>query len=630
MISWFQRAAFFGSLTILLLPATCDAASSLESTTVLVDVDHRPQQKLGGAWHFIIDPYRGGWDNWLDLQAAPSERGYVRDAKPVPGGALQEYDFATSPTLAVPGDWNSQLDRLLFYEGVVWYERHFDWHGQPNTHTFLHFGAANYRANIAVNGRNLCAHEGGFTSFDCDATSALKDGDNSIVIAVENERRRDRVPTLKTDWWNYGGLTGEVSLVSVPQSYIDDESLSLERRTDGAANGAAAPGEEDRITGYAHLVGAQPGESVSLRIPALHVEQTAKVDAEGRAAVEFRVKGLERWSPDRPKLYTVEWRAGADALKDEVGFRTIEVQGDQILLNGKPIFLRGVSLHAEVPRPAADGKPATTGRAWSDDDAKRLLGWAKEMNCNFVRLAHYPHQEATTREADRLGLLVWSEIPVYWSIDWTSDAALASAQQQLSENIRRDRNKASVVLWSVSNETPNSPERVAFLRKLLEQARAEDPTRLLTSAIVTRYKDKVATLGDPLGQYLDVLGYNEYLGWYDGTPEEIPTYTWKNPLGKPVIVSEFGAGAKAGLHRAATYRFSEEYQAEVMRQQLAALTKVPFVRGLSPWCLVDFRSPTRQLPGIQDDYNRKGLISSEGVKKQAFAVVQDGYQKMAH
>jgi beta-glucuronidase len=169
---------------------------------------------------------------------------------------------------------------------------------------------------------------------------------------------------------------------------------------------------------------------------------------------------------------------------------------------------------------------------------------------------------------------------------------------------------------------------VAFLRKLLEQARAQDPTRLLTSAIVTAYNGKVATLDDPLGQYLDVLGYNEYLGWYVGAPDEIAGYTFKDPLGKPVILSEFGAGAKAGLHEAASYRFSEEYQSEVMRQQFALFAKMPFVRGVTPWCLMDFRSPTRQLPGVQDGYNRKGLISSEGVKKQAFDVVRDEYRKM--
>jgi len=616
------RLILFSSLAALFPAFALQAALAIEPATVLVDVDHRPQQSLDGAWHYIVDPYRAGFDNWLSTPGEPSPRGYIKDAEPVAGGPLQEYGFAQSPSLQVPGDWNSQTGRLLFYEGLLWYERHFTWHARPHVRSFIHIGAANYQANVAVNGTNICAHEGGFTSFDCDATSALKDGDNSIVIAVDNERKVDRVPTLKTDWWNYGGLTGEVSLVDVPESFIDDETLTLDRSAEAAEDKPA------RISGYAHVTGAPAGTPVHLRIADLHVDQTAATDAAGRAAFSFPVAHLERWTPDHPRLYTIEWQAGADTLRDEVGFRTIEVKGDQILLNGKPIFLRGVSLHAEVPRPATATQPATTGRAWSDEDAKELLGWAKQMDCNFVRLAHYPHQETMTREADKLGLLVWSEIPVYWSIDWTSGAALQSARQQLSENIRRDRNKASVILWSVSNETPNSPERVAFLRKLLEQARAEDPTRLLTSAIVTKFDGKVATLDDPLGQYLDVLGYNEYLGWYVGAPDEIAGYTFSNPLGKPVIMSEFGAGAKAGLHEAASYRFSEEYQAEVMRQQFALLSKIPFLRGLAPWCLMDFRSPTRQLPRVQDGYNRKGLISSEGVKKQAFDVVRDAYRKM--
>ena len=460
------------------------------------------------------------------------------------------------------------------------------------------------------------------------------------MVGVDNERKRERVPTLKTDWWNYGGLTGEVSLVSVPASYIDDFGLALRRdsqdqpvqlpvvrRTTGDRHpsGAALPAT---FEGYAHVVGAAAGTQVTVRIPELHVEKTATVDASGRAAFAFEAKGLERWSPGHPKLYPVEFSSGADTLKDEIGFRTIEVRGDQILLNGKPIFLRGVSLHAEVPRPAADGHPATTGRAWSDADAKELLGWAKDLDCNFVRLAHYPHQQAMTRAADRMGLLVWSEIPVYWSIDWTSDAALASARSQLTEMIRRDRDKASVILWSMSNETPQGPERTAFIRRLAEQARAEDPTRLITSAFVTTFHGNQAVLDDPLGQYLDVLRYNEYLGWYAGPPDQIPAHTFTNPMGKPVIMSEFGAGARAGLHQDKGYRFSEEFQAEVMRQQFAMLAKLPFLRGTTPWCLMDFRSPTRQLPGVQDGYNRKGLVSSEGARKNAFDTVREVYKAM--
>ena len=605
------RLALLPALLLLSL-----AAFAQSPTTLLVDVDHRPQQSLNGSWHTILDPYRGGWGGWPDSTPEPSPSGFMKNAQPVPGGPLQEYDFAKAPTLAVPGDWNSQSEKLLYYEGLMWYQRNFTFHPRPGTRTFVHFGAVNYQANVSVNDVAVCKHEGGFTPFDCDATAALHDGPNFIVVAVDNVRTRDRVPTTKTDWWNYGGITGDVSLVSVPETYIDDYGLTLQK------------GPGNRIEGYAHLINAQPGAEVTLGIPLFHVEQKAKVDAAGRAAFAFDAPSLERWSPANPKLYKVTLSAGADTLTDEVGFRTIEVQGDQILLNGKPIYLRGIAMHAEAIRPATADHPATTGRAVSEADAKQLLGWAKELDCNFVRLAHYPHPETITREADRLGLLLWSEVPVYWSINWQSADSFASASQQLHEMIRRDHNKAAVIFWSLSNETPVSPARTEFLHKLADQARAEDPSRLITSAVVTSFHGKTAALDDPLGQYLDVLGYNEYLGWYVGKPEEIADYTWTDPMHKPLIMSEFGGGAKAGLHEAPTYRFSEEYETAIYRGQFAMFAKMPFLRGISPWVLMDFRSPTRQLPGIQDEYNRKGLISSEGTKKQAFGVLKEYYEKM--
>ena len=612
-----MHARRLSALLLLLAPSL--GAQTLPPTTVLASASQRQATSLDGPWHFIVDPYRNGWGG--NEAAMPSPKGYITDRHPDPHGAVQEYDWPKEPTLAVPGDWNSQRPELLYYEGLLWYQRNFVYHPKPGMRTFLHFGAADYRANVAVNGVNVCEHQGGYTSFDCDATTALKDGENSIVVAVDNVRMRDRVPTTKTDWWNYGGLTGEVSLVEVPSTYIDDDALTLDR------------GPGDHITGFAHVVGGAPGTNVHLRIPELGVEAQGKTNAAGVAAFSVAPQALERWSPGHPRLYRVEWRAGSDRLDDTVGFRTIEVKGSEILLNGKSIYLKGVSMHAEAPRSYPDYPASKTGRAWSEADAKLLLGWVKGLDCNFVRMAHYPYPETFLREADREGILVWEEIPVYWSIDWTSPAALASAQQQLHEMIRRDRNRASIGLWSMSNETPRSPERTAFIRKLIDQAHREDSSRLVTSALLTpMHKDangnQTAVLDDPLAPYLDVLGQNQYVGWYGGKPEDAPAIRWSDPTGKPVILSEFGGGAKAGLHGPVDERWTEEYQAHLFKEQFKMIDTIPFVRGTTPWVLMDFRSPTRQLPGIQDGYNRKGLVSSGGVKKEAYGVVREHYAAM--
>lgn len=576
------------------------AAAQTNNTNLLVDLDHRPTISLNGDWHFIVDPYRGGWGSRTDV---PGIHGYAADLHYKPGGRLLEYDFAKSPVLQVPGDWNSQRRDLFYYEGLLWYQRDFSYHPKAHRRVFLHIGAANYEAHVFVNDVHVCDHEGGFTPFDCEVTRAVKDGSNDVVIAVDNRRLADRVPAIKTDWWNYGGLTRDVSLVELPEAFIDDEALHL--NSDGT------------IQGYAHLEGAPAGTSVILRIPDLHEQLSAQTGQDGRAEFSFHPRGLERWSPTHPRLYHVVFSAGADELADDVGFRTVAVRGDEILLNGEPIFLRGVSIQGEAP--------IRGGRAWSEADAETLLGWAKELHCNYVRLVHFPHDERQTRLADKMGILVWSEIPVYWDIDWTNPRTLAVAKQQLHEMIRRDRNRASVILWSMSNETPDKPERTAFIRQLVNEARADDPTRLITSAFAGSFHNETAVLNDPLMSSLDVIGYNEYIGWYFGTPESAPDYKWEDPLHKPVIMSEFGGGAKAGMHGAATERFTEEYQADLYKYQFEMFSKIPFLRGLSPWVLMDFRSPTRQLPGIQDLYNRKGLVSNTGEKKKAFFLLRDYY-----
>jgi len=575
-----------------------------ESTaTVLVDVDHRQNLSLNGDWHFLVDTYATGL---YTFHHELRKDGFYLNGAAEPGSDnLVEYDFSKSPTLKVPGDWNTQSDRLFYYEGLVWYQRDFDFHPQDHHRTFLHMGATNYKSMIWINGQHVCDHEGGFTDFDCEATQQLHAGKNFIVVAVDDTRQADGVPTATTDWFNYGGITRDVSLVDVPDSFIDDYDLHLNH-------------ERTAIEGWVHLQDAAAGTTVNIRIPEAGLTYSTQSDASGKGSIRILASSLQLWSPEHPKLYRVLFSAGEDKLEDEVGFRTIETDGSNLLLNGKPTFLRGVSIHAEAP--------IRGGRADNDKDVSTLLGWAQELGCNYVRLAHYPHDQRMTRAADRLGIMVWSEIPVYWAEHFDDPTVLKKAEQQLTEEIRRDRNKASIILWSIANETPNTADRTRFLKTLAGDVRALDSSRLVTAALLVRTEGHDKYIDDSLGEALDVIGANEYIGWYEKKPEDADLTAWHVAYNKPLIISEFGADAKAGLHGAETERWTEEYQANVFRHQLGMLEKIRQLRGMTPWILVDFRSPRRMLAGVQDGYNLKGLVSAQGEKKQAFFVLQKAYQ----
>ena len=559
---------------------------------------------LDGQWQAIVDPYESGFYNY---RYQPSNDGYFKNAKPKSKSDLIEYDFDKSGSLKVPGDWNTQSDQLFFYEGTIWYKKSFDYQQRPNTRLFVYFGAANYQADVYLNGQKIGQHEGGFTPFNFEITNLVQNSGNFLVVKVDNKRRRDAVPTLMTDWWNYGGLTRNVKLVETPATFIHDYSIQLQ------------PGFRDRIGGFVKLSGDKHNQRITVRIPESGINKSFKTDRNGVAAIDFNAE-LKLWSPDNPKLYDVIIEAETDRITDQIGFRSVETRGVDILLNGKPIFLRGVCIHEEAP--------LRGGRAYSREDAQTLLGWARELGANFVRLAHYPHNEFMIREADRMGIMVWSEIPVYWTILWENPATLENARNQLGEMIARDKNRAAVVIWSVANETPLSDARLSFLKNLISHARSLDSTRLISAAMERHYIDATTQMiDDPLGEYLDVLGCNEYVGWYDGLPEKADRLVWKSKYQKPLIMSEFGADARYGHHGDALTRWTEEYQEDLYRRQLAMLKRIPFLRGTSPWILMDFRSPRRPLPNIQDYWNRKGLISNRGEKKKAFYVMQQWYRE---
>lgn len=590
----FYRVLF---LAALLFNPIIAAAQSLA-----IPQEGRNTVSLNGSWNSIIDPYENGY---YDYRYQPKENGFFVNRQQQDKSDLVEYNFERSENLNVPGDWNTQRRELFFYEGTVWYHKRFDYDLPEKRRLFVWVGAANYEAITWLNGEELGRHTGGFTPFWFEITDLVGSRNNDLVFKVDNKRRREGVPTLNTDWWNFGGLTRDVLLMEVPSTFIRDYTVQLD------------PENPEYISGSVVLDGDEAERKVTIIVPEAGLQTTVLTDTKGRAKVRIPAPDLERWSPDNPKLYQVEITAGSDMVRERIGFRTIETKGEEILLNGKPVFLKGISTH-EV-------NPIGEGRAYRPEDAKVLLGWAKEMGCNFVRLAHYPHNRHMTRKADEMGLMIWSEIPVYWTILWENTGTYQLAEQQLREMIQRDKNRASVIIWSIGNETPRKEARLEFMTKLTEEARRLDSTRLLSAATELSYEGNTLKLDDPLAEHLDVIGANEYLGWYGGRPEDIPDYTWESAYNKPLVVSEFGGGALYNFHGDPATRWSEEYQASVYRNQLKMLDRIPFLAGVCPWILVDFLSPRRLLPDIQDYFNRKGLISERGYKKQAFYIMQEYY-----
>ncbi len=588
----------------------CIAAGAVVAQEVpqLANVMARQTTSLNGKWNYIVDVQEEGY---YDYRMNPTPWGFFRNAKPQRPEDLIEYDFDKAPAMQVPGDWNTQDERLFFYEGTVWLKRSFRYHQPTDRRTLLYFGAVNYEARVYVNGKEAGHHVGGFTPFNFDVTELLADGENTVIVKVDNKRHAEAVPTQIFDWWNYGGITRDVLLVSVSPTYVENYQLSLDK-------GAAARRGLRQINFKARLNRAVAGQTVTLRIPELKVNEQVETAADGTALVTLKAKNLQLWSPDSPKRYRVEVGLGDEVIADSIGFRTIETRGKQILLNGQPIFLKGISMHEE--------KPNGGGRANSTADAHTLLSWAKELGCNFVRLAHYPHNEYAVREAERMGMLVWSEIPVYWTIAWDNAQTYENARRQLTDMISRDQNRANVIIWSIANETPHSAARDRFLGNLARHARSLDDTRLISMAMeVTSASNYTNRLQDNMNEYVDVVSFNQYVGWYRDV-NDASKMTWEIPYDKPVIISEFGGGAKYGLHGPKNQRWTEEFQENLYRENCAMIDKIDGLAGTSPWILKDFRSPRRVLTGIQDYYNMKGLFSDRGQKKKAFYVLKQWYE----
>ncbi len=573
----------------------------------LTQLESRRTQRLDGTWKYIVDPYQIALN-----KPRPPRRSLPLDERADGNeNPLIEYEWDSAREIAVPSDWNTAVPELKWYEGMLWYRTTFEADRRSGERQFLYFEGANYLTRVWLNGQPLGEHEGGFTPFQFEATAHLRDGKNSLVVAVDSTRRKNGIPSLDFDWFNYGGLTRSVHLVHVPSTFIATLRVALRDQGRSAAVELVA-----RLDGP-----AKSGTRLRFSIPELNIALDASADDNGIARAAARLPRITRWSPTSPRRYEVQASVGDHVVRDRVGLRTISVCGNDLCLNGEKIFLRGISVHEE--RLGAIG-----GRVRNATEARALLEKSKALGANFVRLAHYPHSEAMVRAADEMGLLVWSEIPVYWDeVQYANPATLALARRMQATNVERDYNRASVILWSVANETSITPARNAFLRRLISDARAQDATRPITAAL-----NKAQQIGneirvaDPLGADLDVIAVNQYEGWYGTrTPADIASLSFASNYDKPFVFSEFGADAPREFRADRAVRWSADYQVWLYEQNLKLFDTMPELDGISPWILKDFQAPRRWHGRFQDYWNRKGLIDEMGQPKPAFETLRAWY-----
>ena len=570
--------------------------------------DKRNLLDLSGIWDFQIDPGEvGEAEGWFNGLA---------DARPI----------------AVPASWNDLYDDIRDYLGVAWYvtESYIPagWQGER---VMLRVGSANYAAKVWVNGQLAGGHEGGHLPFEFDISGLVRwDATNTIAVQVENHLMPNRVPAGNVeggmslfmrmfpaatfDFFPYAGLHRAVQLYSLPQRHISDVTVTTD--IDGA---------DGIVTVDVQADGAESG---GVRLG----DQSASLSfGNGTAQAQIRVTNARLWGPDDPHLYpltvTLDDPANpTDRYSLEVGIRTIGVEGGTILLNGQPIFLKGFGKHEDFSVSGrGDNRPVTV-----KDYA--LLKW---IGANSYRTAHYPYSEEQMRMADREGILIIDEIPNVSLQFGGGEEAIAErlrmCKQQMSELIARDKNHPSVVMWSIANEPmpadvmrrmaggdvpPVDPSTTAFFQELYDLCRAKDPTRLVTL---------VGIGGGPV-EWLassDVVCINRYYGWYSQSAQldagkaalENELDSLYAQLGKPLIITEFGADTLAGNHSNPPDMWSEEYQVEMLRGYLDAAAARPFMAGLHIWNFADFKTAQGIMRAAS--MNHKGVFTRDRQPKMA-------------
>ncbi len=589
----------------LLLFSSISLAQTFKSAEVK-DINLFPQQNssrnavnLSGIWQCKIDSADvGEKENWFN-------------------------GLSDTRSIAVPGSWNEQFEDSRDYMGTVWYElKTFipkSWNGQ---NIFIRVGSANYAAKIWINGTPVGIHEGGHLPFAFNVNNYVKfNAENRITISVENFLKTARVPPggvgipggtgiwskypkANFDFFPYGGLERAVWLLTTPKESIQDISVSTNIYNKDGEVVVTVQKTGNIKKGVATLTGNEKNYTIGFNFLG------------DKATVRIKVPDAHFWNTTNPYLYNLN--VSLDDDKDQynlnVGIRTITVTDKQILLNGQQIQLKGFNKHEDF---------AIFGRGTAQPVMIKDCALMKWTGANALRTSHYPDDEEQMNLADKEGILVIDEIPAVGLYFEGADlpARQAACKRYIEELVARDKNHPSVIMWSLANE-PSSDRSKASLEASVESFKE---LLALTKKLDNRPAVIVGAAGAPL-EWLalsDIVCINRYYGWYSNTGDiktgatqlskELDDLYQK--LKKPILITEFGADAQAGMHATPSEMFTEEYQTEFIKAYLDVAAMKDFVAGNYVWVFADFK--TSQGVVRFGGLNLKGVFTRDRKPKQA-------------
>jgi beta-glucuronidase len=551
----------------------------------------------------------GFWDFRFDPDGIGEAQGWFRDLK-------------ESIPIAVPASWNNQFSDSRDYLGLGWYQTCFtipwDWDGKK---IFIRFGSVNYLASVWLNGKFIGQHEGGHLPFEFDITEDVLSGKNLLVVCVDGSLAPDRVPpgnvppdprdvsffqnypASNFDFFPFCGIHRQVWIYAKHPAGIDDLIVATDvSGTTGTVKVKVMSTARNASVGF-FLSG--------------HGTQTGQQSAisNREAETEFIVTDAAFWEPGAPNLYTLKVELSQegqiiDQYELSIGIRSISIQGDALLLNGKPIQLKGFGRHEDFPVIGRGYFPAVIIKDYS------LMQW---VGANSFRTSHYPYSEEMLNLADRLGFLVINETPAVGLFFAKNGLAKRNrlCTQYVQELIKRDRNHPSVIIWSLANEPHSRPGvSTKIFKSLYDQAKSLDPTRPVTLVSDIGVNEEAL-------EFLDIICLNRYCGWYTEPAQlnlglehlsiELDAIYKKYP--KPFILTEFGADAIPGIQSDPTEVFSEEYQADMILRYIQLLNSKSYVVGQHIWNLCDFK--TTQSLHRAGGTNYKGVFTRDRRPKLA-------------